>query len=385
VRGSRALARRLPARVSAPTWLAVANSHGYAVRAAAAITTLAMTVVFTLTYALAQTTLLAAGNADVEAGTRAQARVTAPALGGVPGDLLDAVRATPGVTAAAPVSTTTVVWSYRFAGDTEVDSGPALILSPGAADVLDLGVRTGSLAELTGDTIAVDDGTAGSRDATVGREVDLVLGDGARVRARVVATYARGLGFGTVVLSRDLAAGHTTSRLDQSLLVRTDGSAAAHSGLSALAASRPGTVVDDGRARPAGRGGVAPELWVNVAALAVLLGYLLLGIANKLVATTAQRRDELALLRLVGATPAQVRAMMRREAALMWVAATASGLLLSAVPLVLLAIGFLHRPWPAGPWWLAPVVALVVAVVAVLSIELPTRRALRTSPIRSRE
>lgn len=117
--------------------------------------------------------------------------------------------------------------------------------------------------------------------------------------------------------------------------------------------------------------------------LAVLLGYLLLGIANKLVATTAQRRDELAPLRLVGATPAQTRAMMRREAALMWATATVSGLLLSAVPLVLLAMGLLHRPWPAGPWWLSPVVVVVVAAIVALSIELPTRRALRGAPLRA--
>ncbi|MFI0816363.1 hypothetical protein ACH4TX_20300 [Streptomyces sp. NPDC021098] len=50
------------------------------------------------------------------------------------------------------------------------------------------------------------------------------------------------------------------------------------------------------------------------------------------------------------------------------------------VPLVLLSAGFLHRPWPAGPPWLAPVVAVVVAGIAFLTVELPTRRALRTPP-----
>jgi putative ABC transport system permease protein len=377
--GSRALARRLPPRVSAPTWLAVANTRGYAVRAAAAVTTLAMTVVFTLTYALTQTTVLAAASGDVDAANRAQLRITAPALGGVPGDLLDAVRATPGVRAAAPVSTTTVLWPYRLAGDVEVDSGAALILTPDAPGVLDLDVRAGSVAGLSGDTIAVDAAVARSRGVGLGDRIELILGDGTRVRARVAATYARGLGLGPVVVSRDLAAGHTTSGLDQSLLVRTDGTVAARQSLAALAASRPGIVLDDEHPQ---RGGPAPELWINVAVLAVLLGYLLLGIANKLVASTTQRRDELALLRLVGATPSQTRAMMRREAALIWAAATFSGLLLSAVPLMLLAIGFLHRPWPAGPWWLVPAVALVVAAIAALSIELPTRRALRGTPLR---
>jgi hypothetical protein len=45
-------------------------------------------------------------------------------------------------------------------------------------------------------------------------------------------------------------------------------------------------------------GAIPPELWINIAILAVLLGYLLLGIANKLIATTAGRRPELAALQL---------------------------------------------------------------------------------------
>lgn len=63
--------------------------------------------------------------------------------------------------------------------------------------------------------------------------------------------------------------------------------------------------------------------------LAVLLGYLLLGIANKLVATTAARRSELATLQLIGASARQIRAMMRREAALMSAAALISGIALA--------------------------------------------------------
>ncbi len=113
----------------------------------------------------------------------------------------------------------------------------------------------------------------------------------------------------------------------------------------------------------------------------MLLGYLLLGIANKLIATTTRRRHELAALQLIGATPRQIRAMMRREAALICAVALGAGLLLSATPLVFLGVGILHRPWPAGPLWLLPAVAIVVAAIAFLTIELPTRQALRTPPV----
>ena len=112
----------------------------------------------------------------------------------------------------------------------------------------------------------------------------------------------------------------------------------------------------------------------------MLLGYLLLGIANKLVASTVPAPHEIAALQLVGATPRQIRAMMRREAALIGALALGAGFLLSAVPLALLGIGFLDRPWPAGPVWLAPAVAIVVAGIAYLTTEIPTRRALRVPP-----
>jgi putative ABC transport system permease protein len=381
-RVSHALWRRLPAKASAPTWLAVANSHGYALRVAGAVTTLAMAVVFTLTYALTQTTVLAATSGDLLAGNRAQWRITAPGLGGLPDDLTAAVTATPGVRAVAPVTSTTVLWPYRLMGDPEVESTSALVLTAAAPAVLDLDVRAGSLADLTGATVAVDAEAAKSRNASVGQEVSLTLGDGTPVKARVVAVYARGFGFGPVVIARDLAAGHTTTGLDQSLLIRTDGTEAAGRNLAALAASRPGLVLDANGAgpTPGGPGAVPPELWINIAVLTVLLGYLLLGIANKLLASTAGRRTELAALRLIGATPRQVRSMMRREAALICAVALGTGVVLAVVPLAFLAVGLLHRPWPAGPLLLLPAVALVVATIAFATIELPTRRALRTPP-----
>jgi putative ABC transport system permease protein len=374
------LARMLPARTSASTWLAVANTRGYALRVAGAITTLAMAVAFTLTYALTQTTVLKATSSDVDAGTRAQLTMTTPGLGGLPDGLPAAVRAVPGVTASAPVTTTTVIWSYKMLGDIMTESHSALVLTPAAPSVLDLGVRAGSLANLTGNTVAVAADAAKSRHAPVGGMVSLVLGDGARVNARVVATYDRGLGFGPVAVSRDLAAGHTTTGLDQSLLIRTDGTGTARHGLTTLAASRPGLAVEDAGDTSDGKRGIPPQLWINIAVLTVLLGYLLLGIANKLIASTAGRRHEIAALQLVGATPRQIRSMMRREATLICAVALGSGMLLSVVPLVLLSVGFLHRPWPAGPVWLAPAVAIVVAGIAYLTTELPTRRALRTPP-----
>ncbi|MEU9312760.1 ABC transporter permease [Streptomyces sp. NPDC048256] len=376
-----AAARATGAGATAPTWLAMANLRAYALRNAGIVSTLAMAVVFVLTYTLTQTTVLAATADDTRTATLAQQRLTAPGLGGLPTGTLAAVRNTAGVRAAAPVGTTTVVWQYRQFGDTVSESAPATILTPDGADVLDLDVTDGSLGRLRGATVAVSGDAARTRSATVGRRVSLVLGDGARVDAEVVAVYGRGLGFGSVVLSHDLAAGHTTTTLDQSLLIRTDGTATARQSLTALVASRPGLALQPANLPSAdGLEDAPPEVWINLATIVVLLVYLLLSIANKLVAATAQRRVELGALRLNGTTPRQIRSMMRREAAVTAATALVTALLLSALPLALLGQGFLDRPWPAGPVWLLPGLALTVTVTAFLTIELPTRQALRTAP-----
>ena len=377
---SQTLARRLPTGLSAPTWLAVANIRGYALRLSGIVSTLAMAVVFVLTYTLAQTTLTTATSEESRTGTLAQQRITASAFGGLPGDTLAAVRATSGVRAAAALNTTTVLWPYQMLGDTEVEATPALILSPDAPGVLDLNVRAGSLTDLTGETVAVASNLARSRDAEVGRSVKLVLGDGSPVSARVVAVYDRSLGFGPVVLSHDLAAGHTSNGLDQSILVRTDGSSSAQGALAALVAARPGLDLETTSSGPGGLNTTPPEVWINLAVILVLLGYLLLSIANKLVATTGQRRNEIAALRLIGTTPRQIVQMMRREATVISVAALGAGLALSTVPLILLGLGFLGRPWAAGPLWLLPATVVVIVAIAFITIEVPTRRALRTAP-----
>ncbi|MEU2339765.1 ABC transporter permease [Streptomyces sp. NPDC013172] len=378
--GERAV-RRLRPGTPAPTWLALANVRAYALRVAGVVSPLAMAVVFVLTYTLAQTTVLAATAQDTRTGTLAEYRLSAPALGGLWAGAREAVQKLPGVRSAAPVGSTTVIWPYEMFGEPDVESVPALIATPDAAGVLDPGVREGGLAGLTGATVAVSSEVAGARDAGLGRRIRLVLGDGTRTEARVAAVYDRGLGFGSLIVSGDLADGHTTSGLAQSLLVHTDGTATARRALAALTASRPGLVLEatSGTAF-GGKQGTPPEVWINLATIVVLLGYLLLSIANKLVAATAQRRTEIAALRLVGTTPRQIRAMMRREATVIAAAALVSGLLLSTLPLALLGQGFLDRPWPAGPAWLLPAIAATIAATAFLTIELPTRQALRTPP-----
>lgn len=368
------LVRVLPARVSPPLWLAVSNTHGYALRTAGAVAALGMVITLGTSNALTHTTVMRATADETARTLRADAVITAPAYGGIPRDLLGEVRAVPGVTSAVTASTTTVIGRGLALGDgaESATARSAMVLGPEASGLVDLGITKGGLADLKGPSIAIDE-----RSGAVGEHRDLVLGDGAKVRARVVATYSRALGLGPIVLARDLVAGHTTTDLDSTVFVRTANPSALNK-LNKLSERWPALSVASSATSPQA-GETSAQLWINIAVLAVLLGYVLVSVANRLVATTAARGAELTAIRRLGATPGQIRSMIRWEALLIALTASVAGLLMSAVPLMFLSIGFLGRPWPAGPLWLAPAAVAVVCAVVGLAYDLPARRLVRRS------
>lgn len=320
---------RLMARMPGPVWLAVHNCHGHALRTSGAVAALGMAVTLSLSVVLTQTTITKARSEQATLGMRGPVTITAAGLGGIPRGLLSDVRA---VTPAAGVATTTVVTEpLLFGDDPNLMSRPALALGPDAGGLVDLEVVDGDLNGLRGHAIALDE-----RAGRVGHSLDVIMGDGARVRARVVATYRRGLGFGPVVVSRDLAAAHTTTGLDSAILARP-------AELGPLLARWPGVELTT---RPEGlqAGSASAQALVHMAVLAVLLAYVLVAVANRLVATTTGRRDELDGLRRLGATPRQLRRMIRWEAAMIAAGASGAGLVLSAVPLVLHGTGAAPPP-----------------------------------------
>lgn len=210
------------------------------------------------------------------------------------------------------------------------------------------------------------------------------LGDGTPLRPRVVAIYGNGLGFGDVTLPHATVVDHTTSRLDTAILVRTapgTSVAAAGARLRAALARYPAVAVS-GRASftAAQASALASQSDATILLDAVLLGYILVAVVNSLVMATAARAREFALLRLVGATHRQVRAMMRRETAIITVTAVLVGSLAALPPLIGVTMGMTGALMPAVP----PLAYLaIVAVVAVLgggSIMIPARLAMRSRP-----
>jgi ABC-type lipoprotein release transport system permease subunit len=103
------------------------------------------------------------------------------------------------------------------------------------------------------------------------------------------------------------------------------------------------------------------------------------GTLNTLIAL--RRRRELALLRLTGATTRQVRSMARWEATLIISMGLGIGLAIAATALLPLSHALTggFRPYaPAG--WFAAILG-VSALLALVALSVPTRRALRTRPV----
>ena len=116
---------------------------------------------------------------------------------GLPAAALADVRATPGVRSAVALTPTTLGPSLGVSDDVI----PAQVLNGGQGGGLDVGVSAGSLAALHGDTIALGRRRADAAHAGVGDRVAVMLGDGTRTRATVVAIYTRALGFGDALLA----------------------------------------------------------------------------------------------------------------------------------------------------------------------------------------
>ena len=212
--------------------------------------------------------------------------------------------------------------------------------------------------------------------------MSVMLGDGSRTKATVVAIYGRELGFGDALLAPELAAGHRTSPLLTTIFVDADRPAAVARRLRALARSYPGLRVSD-RTSLVSATDADREMtrWLGPVFVAMIFAFTSIAVLNTLTMIGLRRGRELGLLRLVGATRRQVRAMARWEAVMIIAIGLGLGLAIAATALLpyshVLTGGF--RPY-------VPAEALamflgVPALLALVALSVPTRRALRMQPV----
>ncbi|MFD5829482.1 FtsX-like permease family protein [Lentzea sp. NPDC060358] len=353
-------------------YLASANVVKNSRRLAAAVTPLMLAIGFFVVNFYSQTTFTAAVRQETTRSITADHVVTG--VTGVSPEVVGAVRRT-GATATSLVRTQ-VITETRSSDSVQVQARPANGLDAEAGAAVDLGVQTGSLADLTPGTVALGADHASWENKKVGDTVEFWFADGRPGKLRVVATYRNDLAFGDYVLSAADARAHTAAGMDSAVLVKSGDASA----LRELVARYPGVRVA-GEVSAQERGDERTQFLLNLIAVGVILGYVAISVSNTLVMSTAARRREFALLRLVGTGRRQVVAMMRAEAVLTVALAAVFGTLVAAVPLVLLAIGMTGSPVPAGSVTAYLGTLAGAAVLGVVSIAIPTRMSLRDKPI----
>ncbi len=250
-----------------------------------------------------------------------------------------------------------------------------------AVTTFDPVVLAGSLADMRTDGIAVSAMQAASSGWAVGEVAELRLGDGTPVSLRVAAVYQRALGFGDVILPRQVVDGHAARGLDDQLLIRGSGGDAE---LAALAARHPGSVVvassELSRQLAAD---LAVNAWMNKLLIGMMVGYAVLAAANTMVMAALSRRRELALLRLSGVTTGQVRRMVHAEQTGLLGVALVIGGGIAAGTLVAVVNALTGDPVPYVPplGWVA--VLGGTTVLALATTVLPIGRLLMIPPVES--
>jgi len=374
---ARLLAPALAALSPVGGFLASANLGAATRRFSSASTPLVLTIALTCTLFFSTTTIDHATTQQRRAGLTGQLAITS-AGPGLPAAALADTRAMPGVRSAVALTSTTLGPSLGVPDDTL----PAQILTGGQGGGLNAGVIGGSLSALHGNAIALGRHRADAAHARIGDRVAIMLGDGTRTHATVVAIYTRELAFGDALLAPELAAGHQTTPLLSTILIRTGQPAAVAWRLQALDQRYPGLHVSDSASLVTATD-ADNELnhWFGPFFVAMIFAFTSIAVLNTLIMVALRRRRELALLRLVGATTRQVRSMARWEAILIITIGLSIGLAIAATALLPLSRAFTGGLQPYAPaGWFAAILG-VSGLLALVALSVPTRRALRTPPV----
>jgi putative ABC transport system permease protein len=346
-------------------------------RFSSASTPLMLTVGLSCTLLFSSTTIDHAVIQERHAGLAGELAITSTGPG-LPAVALTDAHAIPGVRSAAALTPTTLGPSLGVSDDTI----PAQILRGGRGGGLDVGVTAGSLAALHGDAIALGRRRADAAHAQVGDRVPVMLGDGTRTHAKVVAIYTRALAFGDALLAPELAAGHQTSPLLATILIRTEDPSAVARRLRALAPRYPGLRISErASVTTATDADRETNRWLGPLFVMLIFAFTSIAVVNTLTMIALQRGRELGLLQLVGATASQVRSMARWEAGVIITIGLGLGLAIAATALLPLSHALTGSIRPNVPLDQLGAILGVSALLALLALALPTRRALRSRPV----
>jgi len=196
--------------------------------------------------------------------------------------------------------------------------------------VLDLGISHGSLDQLGVGTAAVSQRYADDHSLKIGDTVPVSYADGTSGQLKIVATFAnRDVVGSDFALSTDEWTPHANENLDSLVAIKLDSGVSLADGRKAVervAAAYPNAKVQDRQQftdQAFGQVNQVLALVYVMLALAIIIA--LMGIANTLSLSIYERTHELGLLRAVGETRPQLRAMVRWESVIVALFGTVGG------------------------------------------------------------
>jgi putative ABC transport system permease protein len=279
-------------------------------------------------------------------------------------------------------------------GVAEVDGkGRALtVTDPLALErTFDLGKVDGSLRDLGTDGIAITKAQADKQHLTTGDRAQLAFTDGKKETFTVRAIYGQSELAGDYVITRAAWAPHRTQDSDTLVAVTFKHGVSTDAGKTAVQQvadqyGNPSVQTRDDYAQSSA-GGIDMMLTLVYALLALAVLIALLGIANTLTLAIHERTRELGLLRAVGQTRSQLRAMVRWESVLVAAFGTVGGLGLGAFLGWVLVKASDGASDSAFAFAIPPVQLVIVALVGLAAGALaglrPARRAARLDVLRA--
>ncbi|OZD59827.1 FtsX-like permease family protein [Rhodococcus sp. 14-2470-1a] len=349
-------------------FLAVNNARARSIRMAGAVAPIVLLVgiavgtlymqstenaVKTETYA---TNLLA--DYVISTGDESEGSVT----GGFAPGVVEEISALPGVAGASELVTSDGFVDGPGGGS---DFGFRGVTAAGAQDTIRFESITGSIDDLTGDSVAISESQATSFGVQVGDTLGLHLGDGSPLTATVVSIHADDLNDPSILLPADVLAAHTTSGLAPQILVRAEegvDESTLRSELDSAAALVPGASVSD-RASLISDNTRVQQILVsaNYTIVAMIIGYAAITVVNTLVAATRKRGREFGLQRLTGSTRRQVLGMLGVESGFIVGTAVVLGTVAAAATMVPYSLVKSGSAMPSG----SPMIYIGIVVLAI--------------------
>lgn len=279
-------------------------------------------------------------------------------------------------------------------GDLQVETGDGAPVAAafyaadpaGLGELLDVIDRAGAVEGLAATEIGIRDHFANAYGWQLGDTIAITLPDAAVMQLTIGAVFSGAIQTNWIVPA-DAAAGHLGNAGRQVFVRLVDGAdvAAADAALEELGAEYPPVEVlthEELATQQVEAEEASLGILTALLSLTVLIG--VLGIVNTLALGVVERHRELGLLRAVGATRSQVRAIVRWEAVLVALLGGSLGLVVGVGTAWLATYAFTEFPLPfilpAPRLALALVVTIVLGVLAAI---VPGARAARVDVLRS--